>query len=493
MADRDSESPPRLRDRVRELEQTAGRLAVLLETGRLLSSEISLDRLLTLVMQQTTVVLDAERSSLFLVDKKRAELWSKIAQGIDDVVLRFPLTRGIAGHVARSGEVVNLADAYQDPRFNPEIDRGTGFRTSSLLVVPLKGRNGEVLGVIQALNKRGGAPFSPVDVEILSALAAQAAVSVENALLYERIEALFEAFVGTIVTAIDARDPTTAGHSHRVAEYALNLARSLHHSGDDEVGGIHFTREQLRALRYASILHDVGKIGVREQVLCKRYTLLVPEIALVRERIGRARAEAELRALRSARALTPDEVGFYQGLLGVVERRRLPATLPEADAALLRRARDEGLLTQRQHLCLTLAEGNLIDSEWEDMKSHVTRSYQILSQIPWPEPLARVPAIAGSHHEKLDGTGYPRGLTADQYPFEGQILCVADIYDALTASDRPYKRSYTPDEAQRILEGEAKIGRVDGKLVRTFFSMGCFELPPGVPLPSPEPPPDAAL
>ena len=268
------------------------KLQALLETSRLLSSEVSLDRLLVLVMAETTRVLGAERSSLFLLDRERGELWSKVAQGIDDVVLRFPVTRGLAGHAARTGETVNLVDAYADPRFNPEIDRGTGFRTRSLLVVPLKNRKGEVLGVVQALNKQGGMPFTDGDVRIFHVLASQAAISVENALLYEKIEGLFDAFVRTIVFAVDARDPTTSGHSHRVAAYALNLARSLHHSDDPEVGHITFNRDELKAIRYAGLLHDVGKIGVRERVLCKKYTLTVAELALVEERVRRARAEA---------------------------------------------------------------------------------------------------------------------------------------------------------------------------------------------------------
>jgi HD-GYP domain-containing protein (c-di-GMP phosphodiesterase class II) len=469
------------------------RLAALLATGQLLSSEVSLERLLALVMAQTTEVLGAERSSLFLVDPERGELWSKVAQGIDDVVLRFPIDRGIAGWVARSGQAVNLADAYQDPRFNPDIDRGTGFRTRSMLVLPLKNRRGEVLGVVQALNKRSGRPFDDEDVAILSALAAQAAISIENALLYERIEALFEAFVGTIVAAVDARDPTTAGHSHRVAEYALNLARAVHHARSGALAGRCFSREELRALRYAAILHDVGKIGVREQVLCKRYTLLRPELALVEERVRRARVEAELEALRASRPVDAEQAAFLERLLALVGRRRYPGAIAAAETEDLARARGDGLLTDRQFQGLSLRDGNLTGDEWADMRSHVSKSYDLLVQIPWPEPLDRVPVIAGSHHEKIDGSGYPRGLRAADYPFEGQLLCVADIYDALTASDRPYKRSYDRGEAHAILLEEAGQGRLDRVLVDLFFAAECWELPAAAPRPSPHPPPDPPL
>ena len=499
------EPSSRLAQRVRELEGTNAKLSVLIETGRLLSSEISLERLLALVMKETSRVLSAERSSLFLVDKDRGELYSMVAQGIDDVAtpgvtdgaasagLRFPLTRGIAGHVARTGDVVNIPDAYRDPRFNPEFDRASGFLTRSLLVVPMKNRQGEVLGVVQVLNKTSGEPFNAEDVEVLSALATQAAISYENARLHEHIVKLFDAFVTTIVSAIDARDPTTSGHSHRVAEYSLNLARSVHGAGDPEFADWTFSRDQLKAIRYAAILHDVGKIGVREMVLCKRYTLLVPELALVDERVKRARVEAELAALRAGRPADGEDVLWYASLVELVGRRRYPAPLSAVDRLALERAHHEGLLTQRQFRCLALSEGNLIDDEWIDMRSHVSRSYQLLNQIPWPEALRRVPAIAGSHHEKLDGSGYPRGVKDGEFPFEGQILCVADIFDALTASDRPYKRSYSIPEAQAILEDESRRGKVNGSLVQMFFATGCDTLPPGTPRAPATPPPDPPL
>ena len=514
MKDEASQVWSRLAQRVDELEATKTRLSALLETSRALSSAVKLDQLLEMVMRETTQVLDADRSSLFLVDRARGEMWSKIAEGLEDVEIRFSINLGLVGHAARTGEIVNVPDAYADPRFNPEIDRGTGFRTRSVLVVPLVDTRGDVIAVIQALNKRTDGPFDDDDVEILSALAAQVAVSIENARLYARIEGLFDAFVHTIVTAIDARDPTTAGHSVRVAAYAMNLARALRDVSGPGIRPIRYTADEMTTIRYAAILHDVGKIGVREQVLCKRHTLLVPEMALVEERIRRARAEVATERTgdpsdhpsSDPRNDGPNDatndptndpasgcLSFYDRLLEVLAERREPAPLTPEQARLLRAAFDRGLLTHRQYECLSLTRTNLSRAEWQDMTSHVTQSYELLRQIPWPEPLARVPEIAWSHHEKLDGTGYPRGVDAESIPYEGRILAVADIYDALIAPDRPYKGAYSHEQARAILEEEASHKRVDGDLVRLFFDARCFELPAQIPRPPPHPPEEPPL
>lgn len=234
------------------------RLSVLLKVGKAMSAEMSLDRLLLLIMDQTKEVLSADRCTVFLLDREKRELWSKVAHGLKKgQEIRFPGHLGLAGHVATTGETVNIPKAYDDPRFNPEIDKKTGYQTKTILCMPMKNKLGEIIGVFQVLNKEGG-PFSREDEELLSALAPQAAGAIESAQLYEELKLTFDSFVETLAATIDARDPVTAGHSARVTKYALAIAR-----------GMGLSEGEQKILRYAAFLHDYGKIGVREEVLFK--------------------------------------------------------------------------------------------------------------------------------------------------------------------------------------------------------------------------------
>lgn len=427
------------------------RLRELLAAIKELSGELELDVLLTRAMEVCTRLARADRSSLFIYDRGKDELWSKVAQGLDTLEIRFPAAKGLAGVCAREGRTVNVPDAYADECFNREFDLKTGYRTRSVLCVPMKDARGRVLGVIQALNRAGGRPFDAEDEELLSALGAHIAAFVENAQLYESIERLFEAFVRSSSTAIDERDPATAGHSRRVAKYAINLARAAHAEGLAE-----FTRARLRQLRYAALLHDFGKIGVRESVLAKRNKLSDDRLEAISERMRRL-------------ALERGDAPGLERALELVRRANSPSPLSDADAAGIRELREQGLLTPQEAEALSVRRGNLTPAEWQDMKSHAERSRNILSKIPWPEELARVPEIAYLHHEKLDGSGYPEGLSGDAIGIDARILEVADIYDALTAQDRPYKPALPHEKARAIMEEDASAGRLDASLVRLFF------------------------
>ena len=236
-----------LRRRVAYLEEENRRLSTLLSVGRAISWQLDLHGLLDLIMKEVTRALDAERSSLFLLDWDRMELWSTIAQGTEEI--RFSVKQGIAGYVALSGETVNIDDAYEDYRFNANFDRETGFRTRNILAIPIRNQKGDIIGVIEALNKRRGS-FNIEDKDLLSALSSQVAIALENAQLYSEIKQTFDSFVDTLAAVIDARHPNTSGHSGRVREYALGIAEDLNLSDDEK-----------ELLAYAAILHDLGKIG----------------------------------------------------------------------------------------------------------------------------------------------------------------------------------------------------------------------------------------
>ncbi|MHC4249752.1 MAG: GAF and HD-GYP domain-containing protein [Planctomycetota bacterium] len=434
----------------------APRMRMLLEAISELSGELELDVLLGRAMDVSTRLVEADRSSLFIYDHERDELWSKVAQGIDTHSLRFPAAKGLAGAAARSGEIVNVVDAYGDERFNPEFDRATGYETRSVLCVPMKDVKGRVLGAIQVLNRAGGAPFGPRDEEMLSALGSHVAVFIENAQLHESIETLFESFVRSASTAIEERDPTTSGHSKRVAKYALKLARAVH---EERISV--FTRARMRQLRYAALLHDFGKIGVRESVLTKRNKLADEGLELITERLRRMELEGTDTDLDAA--------------LKLVSRANVPGRLSEEDLEQLRVLGETEILGPREVECLSVARGNLTPAEWDDMRSHADRSLHILAEMPWPEEYARVPEIAHRHHEKLDGSGYPSGLAGDDIDLDARILGIADIYDALTAEDRSYKPAMPHERASEILLGDAEAGRLDAGLVRLFLEKALKE------------------
>lgn len=246
------------------------RLDLLLEVTRRLTSETDLDNLLALIATTTTQMLEADRATIFLVDADRGELWSRVALGSGEI--RMPIGKGIAGTVALTGEVINIPDAYADPRFNQDFDKVSGFRTRSLLTFPMRSRgDGRIVGVFQAVNKKGGR-FTAGDEEIGAALASSAAVAVENAQLLTEQKQLWQSLLETLAVTIDARDQQTAGHTQRVASYAEVIGRQLGMS-----------RPELDSLRAAGLLHDYGKIAVPDGVLMKPGKLSDGEFEYMRE------------------------------------------------------------------------------------------------------------------------------------------------------------------------------------------------------------------
>ncbi len=471
------------------------KLTSLLDIGKAMASERNLDRLLPLIVGEVTKVMEADRSTLFLVDRERNELWSKIAQALEVREIRTPIGLGIAGFVAQTGRTINVPDAYADPRFNRDIDRRTGYHTRTILCTPMRNKPNEVFGVLQVLNKRDGA-FTAEDEELLLAFSSQAAVAIENAILYEDIQKLFEGFIRASVYAIESRDPSTSGHSERVAILTLGLAEQLNQARGGPYTGTLLSPEDLRELRYACLLHDFGKLGVREPILVKANRLYDSDLRLLLARFTFIKQSLESDALRRklslALSLAP---GCGEELAAVdAELRRQLAELEEArrfvvaanQATLLppggfQRIHEiaaktyvdadgmrQPFLTTQEVESLTIARGSLTAQERLEVESHVTHSFRFLRQIPWTHDLRRIPALAYAHHEKLDGTGYPSGLRGEDIPLQSRMMMIADIYDALTASDRPYKPAVPPERALSILAEEAARGDLDAELVRIF-------------------------
>ncbi|HSN15087.1 MAG TPA: HD domain-containing phosphohydrolase, partial [Anaeromyxobacteraceae bacterium] len=301
-----------------------------------------------------------------------------------------------------------------------------------------------------------------------------------------------EAFVRASVVAIEERDPTTAGHSGRVAMLTVALARAVEKAPPPGLPAVRFDEDDLRQLRYAALLHDFGKVGVRENVLVKAEKLYPHELEIVRARFELARAAVENERLRArldaggpereaelARRAEEIDAGWR-----AVQEANRPAVLAEGAPARLAalasstfvdaRGERRPLLTAFELSCLSIPRGSLSEAERREIESHVAHTYRFLDQIPWTRSLRRVPEIAWGHHEKLDGKGYPRGVAAAEIPLETRMMTIADIYDALTASDRPYKTALPPERALSILADEARRGQVDGALLRVFEEAGVW-------------------
>jgi HD-GYP domain-containing protein (c-di-GMP phosphodiesterase class II) len=481
-----------LKERVEALEEEASKLALLLEMSQTLSSEKELDTVMGLIIDHTTKIMNCERSSVFLLDKKTNELYALVAQGLDVKELRFSSKTGIAGFVASNAVGLNVPDAYKDPRFNTAVDKATGYRTVSLLCLPLRDRRGEILGVIQCLNKKGAkgkpATFTNKDEVVLAAVAAQAAVYLDNTALRHQMDMLFEAFVEATSHSIDDRDPCTSGHSRRVMQYSLNLARAVHECKEPPFDTVTYTRERMRQLRYASMLHDVGKIGVREYILCKATKISANALEIIRHRLATLKEKTRADCLAEAcerkadwvKALAQSYAPVAADLdvaLAFIEKANASNFLPDADVEKLRELQNRNLISAEEFKNLSVRKGNLTEEEWVDMRSHVTKSWRMLVQIPWPQELKDLAEVAYTHHEKRDGSGYPRKLKGDEIHFDGHIMCVADIYDALTASDRPYKKAIPHERAMQILmEEEAAKGRILPELVALFFKAECYKI-----------------
>jgi HD-GYP domain-containing protein (c-di-GMP phosphodiesterase class II) len=476
------------------------KLEDILDVAKALAAERDLDRLLIRIVDAAARVVEADRCSLLLVDRERGELWTKVAQGQVMKEIRIPMDRGIAGSAATGNVSINIPDAYADPRFNRNVDKQTGYRTKTILCVPMRSM-GEVVGVLQALNKLDDVPFTAEDEDLLGALGSQAAAAVNNALLHNEIEQLFEGFVRASVMAIESSDPTTAGHSVRVARLSVGLGDMLPRAGATagRWKGASLSGQERQELRYAALLHDFGNVGVRENVLVKANKLEPWELENMRSRFETIYVQEELAAERekgNALLRHPKEEGRARvaeidarlaerrkelsGMFEFVVSCNRPTILPEGSFDRLGdiargsyvgpfTGKQRPFLSQNEVIKLSVRKGALTEEERREIESHVTHTYRFLMQIPWTRTLRRVPDIVYGHHEKLNGRGYPRGLKDPEILLPTRMMTISDIYDALTASDRPYKRAVPRDKAYDILGDEAKRGELDSDLLRVFI------------------------
>ena len=515
------------------LERESHKLRELNEIGQSLSSISDPFILMNLILKKSRELTNADAGSICVVRynnrNKPIELIFSYFQ--NDTLqqnlkmdLAMPVSkRSLAGYVGVTGECLKIADAYEIPSecdyaFNRNVDKSTGYRTKSMLVHPMIDNEAMILGVVQLINKKAAhykataegninidmiEEFGEEDVQIISSLTSQAAICLKNTTLIQDIQNLFEGFVNASVTAIEQRDPTTSGHSFRVAMMTVELARRCSQKTTGKYADIYFSERELQEIRYASLLHDFGKIGVREQVLVKAKKLYTHEMEIIRNRFEYILKDLEARALHKKLELTrklgydmasahfPQLDAEYKAAIEEIEdivyfiiQTNEPTVLEEGNFKRLleiaeRRYPDpydqmKPFLLEREVEALSIRKGSITAEERKEIESHVTHSFTFLSKIPWTSGLKQIPAIAYGHHEWLSGEGYPNQLTEDEILSQSKMMAVADVYDALTAADRPYKKAIPVDKALSILKMEVDRRHLDEELTRMFIDGKVF-------------------
>ena len=515
----------------------------LLDIGVALSDTYDLGELLDLILSKSREITCSDAGSVYLVDElnvKECKLVFKAAQNDSLPDLAFQeqalaiTSESLTGYVALTGQSLNLADAYNLPKntpykFDKSFDEKTGYRTCSVLILPIQNRHLEVLGVLQLINRKIQSnvlltqenakeltqPYSEWEERILTSLASQAAISIERNNLQENIENLFEGFVKASVRAIEARDSCTSGHSERVAKLTVGLSQEVNIINSGIFSEIYFSNQQIQELRYAALLHDFGKIGVPEAILTKRKKLYQEQLELIQQRFSLAQRTLEMEYAQTKYKYLSGHLSdiyqshtqkscllcqkiknldlelevaitqlndYWQTILTANEPKILAEEpLKQLQEISLYTYKDidgqiKPLITPEEMAQLTVPRGNLTPEERQAIEAHVRDSYEFLKQIPWTKKLQKIPNIAYGHHERLDGSGYPRGLKENEISIQTQIIVIADIYDALTAGDRPYKQGLPVEVALRIMGSEAAENKINSHLFELFKQKQVFSI-----------------
>ncbi len=490
------------------------RLQKLQEIGTQLSAEQDLSKLLGLILRESRFLTDSDAGAVYVrvddvqsvegatgkdsIHRITPYLALKVVQNDSIAVpfreMRLPFDpKTISGYVAFKGEILNLPDVYQLPpgvpfTYSKAFDQTSGYRCKSMLVIPMRNREGDIIGVIQLINKkRDGRTvldsperverevtlFDPFDEEFLAALASQAGICIEKAKLHEDIERMFEGLVNSFTLALERRNRTTFGHCMRVAKYAVAIAEAINDSDPALFAGLRFTHVQIKELRYAALLHDIGKIAVPEAVLDKQNKLLDSEIRTIEYRLAYSKAQGKTAAKVDAWVAAIKRVNIPRPL-APDDRKLLGEVLAERFVDL--DGQEKPLLTAPEYENLAIERGNLTGGERKQIEQHIVDTWEILKRIPWPRDLRRVANIAACHHEKINGTGYPWKLKGDEVPIGGQILAIVDIFEALTAKDRPYKPAIPVEKAIQIVQEEVDRGALNAKIWKLFLDRKLFNL-----------------
>ena len=502
------------------------RLEQLNQIGAALSRERDIERLLENILEAAKALTGADAGTLYSMTPDGGALRFEIMR-TDSLGIRqggttgqrialpdLPLRRAdgspndalVAAHAAIRERTVNIADVYAEAGFDfsgtRAFDQRTGYRSQSFLTVPMKNHEGAVIGVLQLINAIDPAtgqvgPFSLEDQSLTESLASQAAIALSNRLLISQLETLFESFVKLINVAIDEKSPYTGGHCERVPQLTMMLAEAADATTTGPLADFRMSERDRYELQMAGLLHDCGKITTPVHVVDKATKLqtIYDRIGLIDTRFEVLKRDAELDALRAQLALRPVQDAGAEAMAQAALQSELQAL--EADREFLRRCnhgseamqqadqlRVRVIGTQRQWRNpegvqtsflsaeemenLTIRSGTLTQAERDTINYHIVATIKMLETLPWPRHLKNVPEYAGGHHERMDGKGYPRGLTREQMSLQARMMGIADIFEALTAADRPYKSGMTLSQALAIMCRMRDNGHIDPDLFEVF-------------------------
>jgi len=499
--------------------------------GLALSIEKDINKLLEMIVDEARKLSYADAGTLYIVDNDNKQLRFEILQndtmrtrmgGTSGVPIDLPAVplyiddrpnhSNVSSHVALTGKTVNIPDVYEAEGFDftgpRNYDASTGYRSKSMLVVALQNHENDIIGVLQLLNAqtpqtKDVIPFPEEYVDLVASLASQAAVALTNTQLIQDLQNLLYAFIKSIATAIDEKSPYTGGHINRVVDLSMMIAEKINQTTDGQFKEVSFSQDELEELRLAAWMHDVGKITTPEYVVDKatkletifnRIDLIETRFDLIAKTIEndhlQLKIELLLRKTTDAKQIEKLDLALNEDLkvldddLQFVKGSNLPGEFMVDDKIdrIKTIARKEfqingvrhPYLTDDEVENLTIRKGSLTNEERKIIENHALMTLKILDQLPFPRKLTRVPEYASGHHEKLDGSGYPRQLKAQDLSLQARIMAVADIFEALTAKDRPYKEPMKLSQAIKIMEFMKKDQHIDPDILDLFISSDLY-------------------
>lgn len=495
---------------VNAAEDLVQRLDQLNAIGASLSAERDIDRLLEAILTAAKTITRADGGTLYrMTDEKslrfeivRTSSLKFYLGGTTGNPIPFypvqlykdgkPNHANVSAYVALTGKTVNIEDAYKAEGFDFTGTRGfdskTGYRSKSFLTVPMRNHEGETIGVLQLINAQDPntgeiVPFSSSDQRLAESLASQAAVALTNRLLINQLETLFESFISLINGAIDEKSPYTGGHCQRVPVLTMLLAEAVNETKAGPLADFNMSDKDRYELKIAGLLHDCGKVTTPVHVVDKATKLetIFDRVQLIDTRFEVLKRDFEIESLKGRLG----EKELRDRLRQVEEDRRFlhvcnigGERMKDEDIAQVKRiakyrwrdlsGHEADFLTEDEVKNLTIRAGTLTEDERKVINHHIVATIKMLEALPWPKHLTNVPEYAGGHHERMDGKGYPKGLTREQMSVQARCMGIADIFEALTAKDRPYKKGKTLSESLEIL-GRMKLNQhVDPDLFDIF-------------------------